>query len=68
MDKQVDILISKNQALQILRKYYTLNIMYIKFHKIIMDEKPQKFDPHEMNKHILEYKLLQHNKTQTSSI
>ena len=33
--KQVDILISENQALQILY----LNIMYIKLHKIIMDKK-----------------------------
>ena len=33
-----------------------------------MDKKltnPQKFDPHEINKHTLQYKLLQHNKTQT---
>ena len=40
--------------------------MYIKLHKFIMDKKlinPWKFDPHEMNKHTLLYKLLQHNKT-----
>ena len=36
--KQVDILISKSQTLQ----HYTLNIMYIKLHKIIMDKKPTK--------------------------
>ena len=61
--RQVDILISKNQALQIL---------YLKHHVYIISKlswirnyrNPQKFDSHEMNKHTLHYKLLQHNKTQ----
>ena len=42
--------------------------MYIKLHKIVMDKtltKSTKFDHHGIKKHTLQYKLLQHNKTQT---
>ena len=42
LTKQVDILISKNQALQIL--YFK----HIKLHKLAtMDRNPQKFNPHK---------------------
>ena len=40
--KQVDILISKNQALQM------LYLKHIKFHKLVtMDRNPRKFNPHK---------------------
>ena len=45
-----------------------LDIMYVKLHKIIMDKKLMKSTKiwfHEMNKHTLHYKLLQHNKIHT---
>ena len=42
MKKQVDILISKNQALQI------LYLKHIKLHKLAtMDRNPRKFNPHK---------------------
>ena len=62
--KQVDILISINQVLQVL---YLKHHVY-KTSLIIMNNKltkSTKIDPHKFNKYTLQYKLLQHNKTQS---
>ena len=57
-------LISKNQALTIL---YLKHHVYKKLHKLSWIRnltKSQKFDTHEINNHTIQYKILQHNKTQ----
>ena len=44
-------------------KYYTLNTMYIKLHKLSWIRnltKSTKIDPHQINNHIILYKPLQH--------
>ena len=59
--KQVDIFISKNQALQILYlKHYAL----VKVHKLSWIRKSTK-STKVWYQHTVQYKILQHNKTQT---
>ena len=46
-------------------KYLYLNIMYIKFHKLLWIRSSQKFDPHKVNNYTVQYKFLDNKKTQT---
>ena len=49
-------------------KYYTLNTMCIKLHKLSWIRnltKSMKVDYHKINNHTIQYKPLQHNETQT---